>query len=278
MRAILLYLASTIALLGFIPTVVESVDMPASGVRRQGAGVRAGLHDTLAKAPPAVSFVALGLQAPPANVGHHVAINGPTDVPIGGLCIVIVEGLKADDSLSWVAVPEIQIADLIDRQGRPVLLVPSNITGTYHLVLAFSDNGKVAQKTHTVRVGQSTPVPPGPTPPTPVPPGPGPPTPVPPAPTIKAQAVGFFYEKDQHAIPAAVMAGLNRLNREHKIIATVFEADVADGTGEVPAQYKVPLAAARKAGLPALVVTAGNIVLRVVKDPQTEAQVVEAVK
>lgn len=107
--------------------------------------------------------------------GHHVTINGPTEVPVGGLCIVTVEGLKAEDSLSWVAVPAIPIADLLDRQGRPVLLVPSNTVGTYHLVLAFVDDGKVAQRTHTVTVG--TPVPPGPTPPGPTPPGPTPPAP-----------------------------------------------------------------------------------------------------
>ena len=53
--------------------------------------------------------------------------------------------------------------------------------------------------------------------------------------------------------------------------------DGADGAGDVPQQYAAPLAAAREAGLPALVVTAGETVLKVVKSPTTAAQVMEAV-
>jgi hypothetical protein len=98
----------------------------------------------------------------------EVVIDGPKNVPIGGLCIVTVQGLKADDSLSWAAVPEIQVADLIDRRGQPVLLVPTNKIGTYHLVLAFLDSGKVTQKVHSVKVGEPDP------PPTPPEPEPGP--------------------------------------------------------------------------------------------------------
>jgi hypothetical protein len=60
------------------------------------------------------------------------------------------------------------------------------------------------------------------------------------------------------------------------VVATVFEDDTRDGSGEVPDQYKVPLAAAQQAGLPALVVTAGDKVLKVAKDPKTEAEVMEA--
>lgn len=93
----------------------------------------------------------------------------------------------------------------------------------------------------------------------------------------KATAATYVYEKDQHAIPAPVLAALDKLNRERKIVATVFEQDTKDGTGETPEQYEVPLAAATNAGLPALVATNGSKVLRVVKNPQTEAAVLEAV-
>lgn len=103
-------------------------------------------------------------------------------------------------------------------------------------------------------------------------PGPGP-TPVP----SEATAATYIYEKDNTAIPAPVSAALNRLNRERKIVATSFEEDTLDGSGQVPDQYEVPLVAARAAGLPALVVTAGSNVLRVVKDPRTEQQVFEAI-
>jgi hypothetical protein len=53
---------------------------------------------------------------------------------------------------------------------------------------------------------------------------------------------------------------------------------VVDGDGEVPDQYAAAIEAARKAGLPALVIMAGGKVLRVVKAPTTAEQVTEAVK
>lgn len=102
------------------------------------------------------------------------------------------------------------------------------------------------------------------------------PAPGPTTPTTPATAVTYVYEKDVTAIPSPVAAGLNRLNREKKIVATLFEEDTVDGTGQTPEQYRVPLSAAQAAGLPALVVTAGATVLKVVKAPTTEQQVMEA--
>jgi hypothetical protein len=95
-------------------------------------------------------------------------------------------------------------------------------------------------------------------------------------PTTKPTAATYVYEKDQGGVPSAVMSGLNRLNREKKVLATVFERDSTDGS-EVPEQYKIPLAEANKAGLPALVITSGSTVLKVIKAPKTEAEIVEAV-
>lgn len=97
-------------------------------------------------------------------------------------------------------------------------------------------------------------------------------------PATPGTAATYVYEKDQHIVPAAVMSGLNKLNREKKVRATLFEQDTLDGTDQVPDQYKVPLAAAKEAGLPALVVTNGANVVRVVKSPTTEEQVVGAVQ
>jgi hypothetical protein len=94
----------------------------------------------------------------------------------------------------------------------------------------------------------------------------------------QATAATYVYEKDDTAVPVGVSVGLNRLNREKKILATLFEEDTTDGTGDVPDQYKVPLSAAQNAGLPALVVTNGEKVLGVVKDPRTEEAVWEAVR
>jgi len=101
---------------------------------------------------------------------------------------------------------------------------------------------------------------------------------VPFAPSQGVTQATYVYEKDDTAVPGAVQFALNRLNRERKIVATLFEDDTTDGMGEVPDQYKVALKAAQDAGLPALVVQAGDKVVRVVKDPKTEAEVMEAAR
>jgi len=81
-----------------------------------------------------------------------------------------------------------------------------------------------------------------------------------------ATAATYVYEKDDGMPNSAVMVGLDRLNREKKIRATLFEDDTVDGDGQVPDQYKVALEAAKAAGLPALVVTNGEKVVNVVVD------------
>lgn len=97
------------------------------------------------------------------------------------------------------------------------------------------------------------------------------------SPPAKVTAAVYVYEKDDTAVPSAVRAAFSTLNKGG-IVATEFEEDTVDGSGEVPDQYKVPLAAAKATGLPALVVTAGDKVVRTVKDPKTAAQVLEAAK
>jgi hypothetical protein len=94
----------------------------------------------------------------------------------------------------------------------------------------------------------------------------------------KATAATYVYEKDVTAVPVPVLVAINRLNREKKVVASHFEEDTTDGDEQVPDQYRVPLKAAQDAGLPSLVVTAGEKVLKVVKDPKTEQQVMEAVQ
>lgn len=93
-----------------------------------------------------------------------------------------------------------------------------------------------------------------------------------------ATAATYVYDFRSTAVPSGVTSGINRLSREKKIVASLFEDDTRDNGGEVPDQYKVPLAEALKAGLPALVVTGGDKVLNVVKSPTTEEQVLGAVQ
>lgn len=118
-----------------------------------------------------------------------------------------------------------------------------------------------------VVAGGTPPVDQPPTDPPPVDPNPG-----------KIDRVTYVYEKDANITPRPVAYALQRLNTEYvAVVATEFEEDTLDGTGDIPDQYKVALEAARKAGLPALVIQAGAKVVRVVKDPKTEQQVMDAV-
>ena len=157
---------------------------------------------------------------------------------------------------------------LDDKDAAPLISAFKRGEGrfTYH---GYHPRGLII-RTMTIGGGPAPVVPPVVTPDTPKPD-----TPVV-DPNTKPTAATYVYEKDQGGVPSAVMSGLNRLNREKKILATVFERDSTDGAGSVPEQYKVALAEANKAGLPALIVTNGATVLKVVKAPKTEAEIVEA--
>lgn len=114
--------------------------------------------------------------------------------------------------------------------------------------------------------------------PTPAPaPSPAPaPAPGPATPSTVTAAV-YVYEKDESFIPVGVSAAINKLNRDKKITATLFEKDTIDGTGKTPAQYQAALEAARRESIPALVVLSGTTVVRVVKAPKNEAEVLAAI-
>jgi hypothetical protein len=95
-------------------------------------------------------------------------------------------------------------------------------------------------------------------------------------PTTVTAAV-YVYEKDEGPVPVGVYAGIEKLNREKEILASLFEKDTVDGTGETPEQYKPALDAAKARGIPSLVVLSGTTAITVVEKPQTEADVWEAV-
>jgi hypothetical protein len=92
-----------------------------------------------------------------------------------------------------------------------------------------------------------------------------------------ATAAVYVYEKDATAIPVGVTVGLDRLNRERHIVATLLEADTTDGSGDVPEQYREALAAATASGLPALVVLSGTTVLSVTPAPVDADAILRAV-
>jgi len=99
-------------------------------------------------------------------------------------------------------------------------------------------------------------------------------------PTTKATAAVYIYEKDQSSIPRPVAAALQAINADASlgITASEFEQNSTTGLNQVSAQYRVALERARKEGLPCLVVMGGGAVLRVVDDPKTESEVMEAIK
>jgi hypothetical protein len=91
----------------------------------------------------------------------------------------------------------------------------------------------------------------------------------------KPTSATYVYEKDQGGVPSAVMSGINKLNVERKIIANPFERDTKNGNQQIPAQYKIAVEAAKE--LPSLVVQAGDRVLKIVKSPKTEDDVLKGV-
>lgn len=93
-----------------------------------------------------------------------------------------------------------------------------------------------------------------------------------------ATAAVYVYEKNDGPIPPGVASGIDKLNREKSVIASLFEDDTVDGDGDVPDQYKPALEAAKQSSIPSLVVLSGTSVVRVVKSPKTEEEVTGAVK
>jgi hypothetical protein len=91
--------------------------------------------------------------------------------------------------------------------------------------------------------------------------------------------VVYVYEKDDGPVPRPVAGALMEINLNEalKIEATEFESDTVDPDGDVPEQYQAALAAAKEAGLPALVVLAGDTVVKVIKNPSTMEQVMESI-
>jgi hypothetical protein len=191
------------------------------------------------------------------------AVIAPVPAPVPTPDVVIVDP---------VPTPVEYLYSYVERDGSvvdapQVIAVADQPAGSYRVTRVPRSGIKLES---VITIG-GQPVPPTPKP---DPPKPEPPKPIP----AKATSVTYVYDFRSATIPPAVLSGLNRLNREKKIIATLYEDDNTNGKNEVPAQYKLALEAAKKAGMPALVVTDGVNVLAVVKSPATEDQVLEAVR
>jgi hypothetical protein len=167
---------------------------------------------------------------------------------------------------------------LSDEKAKPVIDVANLGDGEY--IVRFSPVGEDEVYRKVVVSGGTAPRPPPVDPVKPKPVDPDKPVTPPVDPNTKVTAVTYVYEKDQNGIPNYVSQALNKINRESnfQIVASIFEDDSTNGPGQVPAQYKAAYEAAKKEGLPVLVVTAGDKVLRSVKAPKTEAEILEAAR
>lgn len=200
-------------------------------------------------------------------------IAGPKEARCGALIVLDATASEGIGRLWLLAVAPEETSFLPVESGLKCLFA-SPTPGRYEFVLVVAgvnaNGGPAAEMArHTVTLsGGSPPVkPPDITDPT-----------QPPS-TRKPTAATYVYEKDLQSVPRAVAAALQEINGDGSgVVATEFEQDSTTGLDEVPAQYRVALETARKAGLPALVVQAGDAVLRVVKAPMTAEQVKEAVR
>lgn len=199
---------------------------------------------------------------------------------VGHLLKLTLEGLpESADPVFWTYSEVIPDRDERDGGKWVGLSFPPDVAGKAYLIQAAVNGEAGKPPLVAMRWLVVAGVAPQPPPDKPVEPAPTPvkPTPVEPAPST-VTAVTYVFEKDDTAPPNGVRVALNRLNRERKIIATEFEQNTFDGDEEIPDQYKAALTAAKQNGLPSLVVLADSTVLRVVKAPKTEAEVMEAAK
>lgn len=81
----------------------------------------------------------------------------------------------------------------------------------------------------------------------------------------KVTAVTYVHQRET-PVPSGVRLALDEFNhRSPPIMATAYEVE----DGATPKQYVVPFTAAQAAGLPSLVSTGGDKVIKVIKDPKT---------
>jgi hypothetical protein len=217
--------------------------------------------------------VACHAQAPKA------VIVGPKDAVSGDMVILDAtqsQGQKFIWKMIWLPGEEQKSFLPVDNNMKCIFAAGVDAERIFHFVLiaaGTNPNGgpEVDVATHDLAMKPRN------APPRPKPDPTNPPSPSNPG---KVTRVTYVYEKDQNAVPRQVASALQRINADSSlgVVATEFENDTTDGTGDVPDQYKIALDAARKAGLPALVAQAGDSVVRVISNPKTETQVLEVVQ
>lgn len=211
------------------------------------------------------------------------AISGTEEiVPIGRSTWLLVEGVSVEElragSVDIYPKGYLQpgnIRVLQDLRGEILLWIDisaGNPLGQYDVAITIArmqgDKPAIHRLDWTIKTQRPNPPPDEPT------------DPSDPDSPVKVARVTYVYEKDSNPVPPGVAVALAEINKETPdIIATEFEDDTRDGTGEVPDQYAVALQAAKDEGIPCLVVEDNRgEVLRVVRAPTTQEQVEEALQ
>lgn len=189
-----------------------------------------------------------------------------------GKPIALQAGGSVGAKFDWVISPAEQFVMIGDGRRQAVTWTESTQAFAVALTVTHT-NGTTATAVHICNPAQPVVVQPPPT----LPPPAIPPPETKPAPATPGMAVTYVY-KSRTPVPGEVLAGLNRINREKGIRATLCDDDPQDGTNDIPDQYKLAVAAAREKGLPSLVIVAEGKVVKVVPDPKTEAEVWGAVQ
>lgn len=207
-------------------------------------------------------------------------INGPEETDPGNLVVLDASESTGATAYKWVLIgaPSSSYAPF---DGGKLCVFARGVAGEYTFVLVVAGpdkDGKLAVAVAEKKIIVRGALPPQPNPP----PGPGPnPSPNPTPNPSKITAAIYVYEKSQSAVPRPVAAAISRLNVDRSaggFSGSIVEQDVVTGGGTVPKQYAPAIEAAKKEGLPALVIMAGEAVVKVVKNPTTEEQVMEAAK
>lgn len=162
---------------------------------------------------------------------------------------------------------QIKAYKLTTEAGGGSLIIWEGDPGSKYTVLFVPDSKEESLSATIVTLSGTTPT--DPTDPT---------DPTKPPLTRKVTAVTYVYEKDQNPVPPQVVKALSDINKEGLIVASYFDEDTTTGKDSVPEQYKVALSAAKQVGLPCLVVVYSSGSPKVVKDPKTTQEVMEALK
>jgi len=216
-----------------------------------------------------IFVVAMLIAAVAAAQSPKAVVTGPKDARCGSLVV-----LDASESVGtgrlWLLAVSPEETSFLPVESALKCIMASPTPGAYTFVLVVAgtnQNGGPAadMATHTVTLRGSDPPP-------------KPPPDDPPVTPTKIDRVTYVYEKDETAVPREVGAALTKISQAGTIFATEFERDGKTGLDEIPVQYRIALEAALKAGLPCLVVQSGDTVVRTVKAPRTEAEVMEALR